>query len=74
MEYETRKYIENSICNIPCSFCPLRKKFGYCTSFDGVGDTELLEIGLEALLFYKEHYSNSERAKKLRKIYSIKVM
>lgn len=74
MKYGTREYIENSICNIPCYFCPLRKKFGHCISFDGVRNSELLEIGLEALLFYKKHYSNSERAKKLRKIYSIKVM
>ena len=74
MKYETRKYIENSICSLPCSVCPLHEKYGHCITFSELNNSELFEIGKRALDIYKKRYPLSKRIKILEKIYSIKVM
>lgn len=74
MEYEVRKYIEDSICCLPCSVCPVREKYGFCKPFNTISNSNIVMIGRRALSIYKERYHKSYRFKGLKKIYSIKVM
>lgn len=74
MTTEIRRNIENSICSLPCSVCPLHEKYGHCRTFCELNNSELFEIGKMALDIYKKRYPLSKRTKILEKIYSIKVM
>ena len=74
MEYETRKYIEDSICSLPCSICPVREKYGCCMPFNVISNSDIMMIGRRALSIYKERYPKNYRFKRLKKIYRVKVM